>query len=255
MKTKFRLSLIHRFLFAFFILAMVNISIAMIPQKDKMTEQMMKTFVEYRLIKSKLLVNDNISVTVANRIFTLDGTVSTLRDKEQAEKEVHKVDENYQVINNLIIPKSNLSDPDFAKRVTEQLRKHIFYSIFDWVTVSANNGVVTLKGWTHLPWGDTQFVQEIEKIPGVLGVKNEIQHELGSDELRYIAARLIYNDMRFENYAYDQDPPIHIIVIGSKVILQGIVQSDSDKSWAETLLRFTPEIGLVENNLIVENNY
>ena len=253
MKTKISLSHINALLFSVFILVIVNLSFAMVPQKGKMTESMMKTFIEYRLIQSKILVNDNISVPVANGVITLDGTVSTLRDKQQAEKEVRKVVQEYKIINNLSIPKSNLSDADFAQKVTEQLRKHIFYSIFDWVTVSVTNGVVTLNGWTHLPWGDVQFVQEVEKVPGVQSVKNEIQHELGSDEIRYTAARLIYNDMRFEHYAYDQDPPIHIIVNGPKVMLLGTVLSDSDKSWAEYLLLFSPAIFSVENDLMVRN--
>jgi osmotically-inducible protein OsmY len=215
------------FLFSIFILILACPSFAMMPQKDQLTDQMMKTFVEYRLVKSELLVNDNIDVTVADGVITLDGTVLTLRDKRQAEIEVRKVDEDYRIINNLTIVKSNLSDPDLAKKVTEQLRKNVFYSIFDWVTVSANNGVVTLKGWAYLgyrqPGGDVQFVQEVERMPGVLGVKNEIQLTSGDEDLRNTAARLIYSDMRFESYAHYPDPPIHIIVIDRKVILEGKV--------------------------------
>ena len=249
------------FLFSIFILVLVCPSFAMMPQKDQLTDQMMKTFVEYRLIKSELLVNDNIDVTVEDGVITLDGTVLTLRDKRQAEIEVRKVDEDYRIINNLNIVKSNLSDPDLAQKVTEQLRKNVFYSIFDWVTVSANNGVVTLKGWAYLgyrqPGGDVQFVQEVERMPGVLGVKNEIQLTSGDEDLRNTAARLIYSDMRFESYAHNPDPPIHIVVINRKVILEGKVQTDSDKLWAERLLRLNtvvwPEIVIVENNLIVEN--
>jgi osmotically-inducible protein OsmY len=244
------------FVFSVFILIMANLSCAIMPQKDKITDQMMKTFVEYRLIESKLLVNDNITVTVENGVITLNGTVSNLRNKQKAEKEIHKVAENYRIVNNLGIPKSNLSDADFTKMVTERIRQSVFYSIFDWVTVSTMNGVVTLNGWTHLPWGDVQYAEEAEKIVGVLEVKNEIQHELGAWNLAGMAARLIYNDMRFDAYAHYPDPPIHIIAIGPKVILLGTVQSESDKSWAERLLRLNTEITEiveVENDLVVEN--
>jgi len=244
------------FLSSVIILVTVSLSYGVLPQKDQLTDQMMKTFVEYRLMKSKLLVNDNINVTVADGVITLEGTVLSLRDKRQAEIEVGKVDEDYGIINNLTIAKSNLSDPELAKKVTERLRKNIFYSIYDWVTVSANNGVITLEGWTQ-PANDIQFMQEAEKIPGVLGIKNEIQTEFGNFGLQRTSAQLIYNDMRFETYAHYPDPPIHVIINGQKIILEGKVQTESDKLWAERLLRLNtvvwPEIVIVENNLMVEN--
>ncbi len=55
---------------------------------------MVKTFVEYRLIKSGLLVNDNIKVTVINKVITLTGVVLTFDGISRAVSEAQKVEEN-----------------------------------------------------------------------------------------------------------------------------------------------------------------
>ena len=51
-----------------------------------------------------------------------------------------------------------------------------------------------------------------------------------------------------------KDPPVHIIVINSKVILEGTVQSEVEKGWASTLLEWNTNAGKIENNLAVEKS-
>ena len=254
MKLTSRYYLIILLFFAFLIGIGTAPAFAVNPQNDQATNDMLTTYIKYRLMKDNLLVNNNIQVTVANGVIKLQGTVPTLAAKKKAEDDAHKVEESYAIVNELSITKSGLTDEEIAKKVEQQIYNHVFYSIFDWVTVEVNNGVVTLKGWVHLPWGDRQFVSEAEKVPGVLEVKNEIKHELGSDELRLQAARLIYNDPRFEYYAYNQNPPIHIIVTGSTLILEGQVKTESDKGWAESLLLFNTNAGTIQNDLTVNPN-
>jgi len=220
---------------------------AVSPQNDQSTNDMLVTYIKYRLMKDNLLVNKNIQVSVSDGVIKLQGTVPTLAAKMKAEKDAHKVEESYTIINELSVTKSGMTDKEIADKVVQQIHNHVFYSIFDWVTVEVSNGVVTLNG-------DQQFVNEAQKVPGVLEVKNNIKHELGSDELRLRLARLIYNDPRFEYYAYDQDPPIHIIVTGSQVILEGQVRTASDKSWAQSLLLFNADVGMIQNNLVVNPN-
>jgi len=106
------------------------------------------------------------------------------------------------------------------------------------MTVGVNNGVVTLSGWAYLPWTGSQPVKVAEKVEGVQLVNDQIQKESGSDEIRYRAARLIYSDLMFESYAYQLDPPIHIIVNGPNVDLEGAAVSKVEKDWAESLVTF-----------------
>jgi osmotically-inducible protein OsmY len=215
---------------------------------------MLETFIKYRLMQNNLLVNDNISVSVADSVITLSGTVATIGQKNEAAKITRQIEENYQIVNNISIAPTELSDKEIEEAVVKKIRNHVFYSIFDWVMVDVKNGVVTLKGWVHLPWGGKQFVNEAEKVPGVVKVEDDIQYERGADATRVRAARLIYNDSRFESYAYSMDPPIHIIVNGPDIILYGVVRSESDKSWAETLLNFNTDAVQVINYLKVEPN-
>jgi osmotically-inducible protein OsmY len=232
----------------------LNIGFAVPPEKGKMTDSMLETFIKYRLMQNKLLVNDNISVSVADSVITLSGTVATIGQKNEAAKITRRIEENYQIVNNISIAPTELSDKEIEEAVVKKIRNHVFYSIFDWVTVDVNNGVVALKGWIHLPWGGKQYIIEAEKVPGVVKVVDDIKYERGSDATRVRAARLIYNDSRFESYAYSVDPPIHIIVNGPDIILYGAVRSESDKSWAETLLTFNTDAVQVINHLKVEPN-
>ncbi len=233
---------------------LINSTYASPPEKGKMTDSMLETFIKYRLMKDNLLVNDNINVTVADSVITLSGTVATIREKDEAGKVTQQVEEDYKLVNSISIAKTNLTDTEMTEAVVKKIRNHVFYSIFDWVTVDINKGEVTLRGWVHLPWGYKQFVNEAERVPGVVKVNNEIQTEMGSDVTRVRAAQLIYNDLRFENYAYSVDPPIHIIVNGPDIILYGVVRSESDKSWAETILIFNTNVVQVVNNLVVDPN-
>ena len=217
----------------------------------KMTDSMIKSFVDYRLIKAGLLVNDNIKVMVANQVITLTGEVPTLDAKARAGSEAHKVEESYTIENDLTVQKSNLTDAEIAANVMKRIDGYMFYTIFDWVTVKVNNGVVTLSGWANLPWTASQIVQVVQKVPGVLSVVNDIQKEFGTDELRHRAARVIYSDLMFEPYAYQLNPPIHIIVNGPNVILEGTVQSNVEKKWADNLVTFGTDAINVTNDLKV----
>jgi osmotically-inducible protein OsmY len=150
----------------------------------KLTDDMVKTFVEYRLIKNKLLVNDNIQVAVANKVVTLTGVVPSLDGKKCAGAEAQKVEESYTIVNNLTVQESSLAESKIAENVMKRIQGYMFYTVFDWVTVEVNKGVVTLSGWAYLPWTASQIVKVVEKVEGVQSVNNQIQKESGSDEIR-----------------------------------------------------------------------
>jgi hyperosmotically inducible protein len=55
------------------------------------------------------------------------------------------------------------------------------------------------------------------------------------DELRFRIARAIYGHSLFWNYANMANPPIHVIVNGGRVTLEGVVQSNVDRMVARSL--------------------
>lgn len=226
-----------------------GIGFAMPVDKDaKLTPDTIKLMVEHRLNKHKL---DQVQVSVENDKIILNGSVQTLADKKQAEHDAHHVEEDYQVLNNLTLAHSNLTDEQIAKNVTQAIRKHFSYDVFDWITAEVQDGVVTLQGWVHEPWRNKDYIKIAESQPGVMQVKSEIRNTFGPGNLGIEAAQVLYNDPMFQDYAYEQDPPIHIIVDNGNIILEGQVESESESSFAEQLLTFNTDAVQVINHLTV----
>ena len=145
-------------------------------------------------------------------------------------------------------------DSAISKEVRQKIRNNLFYTVFDWVTVSTHDGNVTLHGYVHLPW-DKAFFEKITKgVEGVKSVSDKLQKTNGPDELRYKAAEAIYGNQDFEKYAFMKDPPVHIIVISNRVILEGEVVSNVEKSWADLLIQWHTSAFKVKNDLSVEKS-
>ncbi len=145
-------------------------------------------------------------------------------------------------------------DSAISKEVRQKIRNNLFYSVFDWVTVSAHDGNVTLRGYVHLPW-DKAFFEKITKgVDGVRSVSDKLKKTNGPDELRYKAAEAIYGSPDFEKYAFMKDPPVHIIVISNRIILEGTVASKVEKSWADLLIQWRTSAFKVKNDLSVEKS-
>lgn len=149
---------------------------------------------------------------------------------------------------------NQVSDSNITREVQKKIRNNLFYTVFDWVTVSTHDGNVTLHGYVHLPW-DKAFFDKITKgVEGVKSVSDKIQKVNGPDELRYKAAEAIYGSPDFQKYAFMKDPPVHIIVISNRVILEGEVASRVERSWADLLVQWRTNAFKVKNNLSIESS-
>ena len=252
MKTVFELIIRYILLLLLGVLISASFSYAQ-DSEQQMSKSNLKIFVEYKLVKEHLLTNDNINVEVIGNRIILSGIVPTFYDKHQAEEEAHSVDENYIIVNKLNVQNLDVTDSALTSIILDKIQSNLFYGVFDWITVSTINGIVTLDGWVHLPWLKSQFQTEVEKIPGVKNVNDEIQNTFGPGELGFRAARLIYNDPMFYGYQYSQNPPIHIIVNNGKVILEGHVNSEVQRIWAANIINYRTDSFSVENNLQTNN--
>ncbi|HVP36690.1 MAG TPA: BON domain-containing protein [Terriglobales bacterium] len=225
-------------------------------QDNKITDNAVKTLLERKLRKDKLLKDDNIKVTVDNGAVTLSGTVASLADKKKAGEDAEKVAESYKVENDLMLVQTNSSDQQLAKEVGDQIHNNLFYTVFDWIVVQVQSGEVTLSGYVSYTWAKTVFQHLAETVPGVRDVDNRIvalSLSTYDDRLRQSIALAIYSDPMFENYAYDTDPPIHIIVDNGKVTLMGTVETPLEKNSAERIVLFNTEAFGVTNDLEVKN--
>jgi hyperosmotically inducible protein len=129
-------------------------------------------------------------------------------------------------------------DFQILKDVATSVERYTQFTIFDDVSASVKDGVVTLTGRVTMPYKRDDIGKRVAKIDGVRSVRNEIADLPVSqfdDELRYRIARAIYGNSNFWNYAIMPNPPIHIIVEHGRVTLTGVVGSDVDRMLARSL--------------------
>jgi osmotically-inducible protein OsmY len=122
--------------------------------------------------------------------------------------------------------------------VGHQVRQYTRFTIFDDVSASIDDGVVTLTGKVTAPFKKDDIAARVARVPGVQTVRNEIGVLPVSpfdDNLRYRIARAIYGNSNFWQYAAMANPPIHIIVERGRVTLTGVVNSNVERMLARSL--------------------
>lgn len=129
-------------------------------------------------------------------------------------------------------------DFQIFKDVATSVERYTQFTIFDDVSASVKEGVVTLAGKVTMPYKRNDIEKRVAKINGVRSVRDEITVLPVSqfdDELRYRIAKSIYNNSNFWNYAIMANPPIHIVVDRGRVTLTGVVQSNVERMLARSL--------------------
>jgi hyperosmotically inducible periplasmic protein len=129
-------------------------------------------------------------------------------------------------------------DLQVLKDVATSVDRYTQFTVFDDVSASVKDGVVTLTGKVTMPYKRDDIAQRVAKVDGVRSVDDRIEVlpvSTFDDELRYRIARSIYGHSNFWNYAIMPNPPIHIVVEHGRVTLTGVVQSDVDRMLARSL--------------------
>jgi len=129
-------------------------------------------------------------------------------------------------------------DLQVLKDVATSVQRYTRFTIFDDVSASVKDGVVTLTGKVTMPFKHEDIAKRVAKIDGVTAVRDQIgvlPVSQFDDELRVRIARSIYGNSNFWNYGIMPNPPIHIVVEHGRVTLTGVVQSDVDRMLARSL--------------------
>jgi hyperosmotically inducible protein len=127
---------------------------------------------------------------------------------------------------------------DVFKDVSSQVNRYVNFTVFDDVSASVVDGVVTLMGRVTMPYKRQDLERRVSRVAGVRAVQNQIEVLPVSqfdDELRYRIARAIYGNPTFWHYAAMANPPIHIVVERGHVTLSGVVNSNVERALARSL--------------------
>jgi hyperosmotically inducible protein len=149
------------------------------------------------------------------------------------------------------------TDEQVVKSVRHEIAMYPYYSIFDDVSFHVVNGQVTLSGDVTEPWKKSDISNIVAKAPGVASVTNDIKVLPLSDfdnRIRVQVARAIFRDPVLTQIAMEPVPSIHIIVENGHVTLNGVVETEMQKSIAGIRANGAGlSFGPVVNNLVVAN--
>jgi len=145
-------------------------------------------------------------------------------------------------------------------KITREVRHELvvqpYYGVFDDLRYSVNGSEVSLYGRVVTPALKSDVENSVKRIEGVTKVDNHIEVLPPSsldDQVRRAEYRAIYSRPELQRYSMRAIPPIHIIVAGGHVTLEGVVASQSDKNLAGIAANGVPGIFSVDNNLAIEH--
>jgi hyperosmotically inducible periplasmic protein len=144
-------------------------------------------------------------------------------------------------------------DP-LARSVHHQIQVLPFYSVFDNIEFHLEGNRVTLTGQVLRTTLKASAEAAVKDIEGVETVSNQIEvlpFSESDDGLRGDLYRVLFENDILKRYAVETVPSIHIIVKNGNVVLEGSVQSDSDKKLAGTLAASVSNSKSLQNHLVV----
>jgi osmotically-inducible protein OsmY len=200
----------------------------------------LKERVESRLVKAKLVESGAIQVAIANGAVVLDGAVTTVAARNEAEKAARK--ESKVVENRLRVVPEERSDKDIEKDARSAILRTPFYGVYDSVEMGVENGVVTLAGSVYRGNRKSDIESAVARVRGVRAVESRIEVQSVSffdDQLRRELYARIYGNFNFVQYSNRANPPIRIVVDHGRVTLTGWVQSNVDRALLENVARGT----------------
>jgi hyperosmotically inducible periplasmic protein len=199
----------------------------------------------------------NIQVDVNDRAVKLTGTVDVFDAKRQADERVHRVKGVASVDNEIQVAGPMIPDAELEQKVLKAVEyDRVGYRVtpFNAISVSVQDGVVTLGGHAYGPVDADSAVATVANMKGVKDVINDIQVDPVSpidDRIRIAVYRSVYGFPSLNKYAIDPAQPIRISVQNGHVTLYGVVDSQADKDAAGIRANTVPGVFSVTNDLQV----
>jgi hyperosmotically inducible periplasmic protein len=201
-----------------------------------------------------------VTVKVANGIVTLGGTVDVYSAKQDADNRAHHRRNVLGVENLIAVAGPEVDDQTLRDKLAEKLaydRVGYGTTAFNALTISVQNGVVTLGGVAYGPPDKDSAISLVANYPGVKDVVDNIEVAPVSpmdDRIRLAEARAIYGAAQLNRYSLDPAKPIRITVVNGNVTLSGVVDNAGDKDVAGIRANTVPGVFKVTNNLQVASS-
>ena len=155
-------------------------------------------------------------------------------------------------------PAPETLSPEVQQRLIQQVRHQLimlpYYGVFDNLSFQMNGRTVILDGQVVKQVTRSDAENSVKHIEGVEKVVNNIEVLPPSpmdDRLRQRVYDAIYSYGPLFKYHGGAVPPIHIIVKGGKVTLDGVVDNETDKGLAGMRANQVPGTFEIINNLRV----
>jgi len=150
----------------------------------------------------------------------------------------------------------DLRTKQVESEVQHQLLMLPYYTVFDSLAFRVEpGGTVRLFGQVVRPTLKSDAERRVKGVSGVDTVINEIEvlpTSPADDRIRYAVYRTIYRTEVLERYGFQAQPSIHIVVKNGRVTLEGVVDSEQDKTVAGLKAREVGGVFEVKNNLAIE---
>lgn len=210
--------------------------------------------IQDHLYHANVFKHGQVQVSFENGVATLKGTVDSLGAKMDAEKSARKAEDVNQVVNGIQVDTDDVGSQQIADQARHKILTYFAYTIFDNVELQTRGNALIVLGQVTQPYKKDDIGYYLAHIKGVVALENEIEVLPVSPydhDLRIRIARAIYGDPYFFGYADMANPPIHIIVDNGNVTLDGVVNSEVDRSKAEEQARFAGTFFNLTDNLRV----
>jgi osmotically-inducible protein OsmY len=242
---------LRRSLWQITVVVMAAMPVAAHLQSQTSTDQSIQAAIVRTLQNEKLMRGNNPGVAVTNGIARLTGQAQTLWEKDAIIAAVRKTAGVTETQSELTIPRAE-SDRALADAMGKGVFGYTKYSVFDDINLRVQNGAVTLDGLVT----DGSKIGDLGEIAartrGVQSLQNNLKMYVASqsdDRLRDALANRIFGSANLQQYGQTRTPSIHIVVEHNEVTLKGYVNAAMDKQQIDAIVRQTPGILKVTNEL------
>jgi hyperosmotically inducible protein len=152
------------------------------------------------------------------------------------------------------MPVTNATQQALETKVRHELVMLPYFTIFDNLAYKVDGDSVTLYGKVTRPSLKQDAERLVKHVEGVQRVDNQIEVLPLSNfdnQIRWQTARAIYGAPVLNRYGMGTQPSIRIIVENGHVTLEGVVDSQGDKSIAGIRANTVPGVFSVTNDLRV----